>query len=88
MKWNECQIFNISGPSLSLPDQIRENCQEEAYSMVNKYNGAESPADKSPGESGRQDRPDSLVISEQDDGHDKQVHVLKNVNRIYKFWRT
>ena len=45
--------------------------------MVNKYNGAESPADKSPGESGRQDKPDSLVISEQDDGHDKQVHVLK-----------
>ena len=77
MKWNKCQIFNIPGPSLSLPDQIRENCQEEAYSMVNKYNGAESPADKSPGESGRQDKPDSLVISEQDDGHDKQVHVLK-----------
>ena len=67
-------FFYILGPSLSMPDQIRENCQEEAYSMVNKYNGAESPADKSPGEAaGQQDKADTLVISEQDDETDKQV---------------
>ena len=29
---------NVVGPSLSLPDRIRENCQEEGYELVNRYN--------------------------------------------------
>jgi len=34
------------GPSLSLPDQIKENCQEEGYDMVNKYNvGSVGPSE-------------------------------------------
>lgn len=31
-----------SGPSLSLPEQIRENCQEESYDMVNRYNSQDN----------------------------------------------
>jgi hypothetical protein len=37
------QIGNQEGPTLSLPDQIRENCQEDGYDMVNRYNVSESP---------------------------------------------
>merc|ERR1719319_637754 len=32
------QFGDSPGPSLSLPDQIKENCQEEGYDMVNRYN--------------------------------------------------
>jgi len=31
-------LGNQQGPSLSLPDRIRENCQEEGYELVNRYN--------------------------------------------------
>jgi len=37
------QLGNQEGPSLSLPDQIREHCQEKGYEMVNRYNTAPSP---------------------------------------------
>ena len=30
------QFGDSPGPSLSLPDQIKENCQEEGYDMVNR----------------------------------------------------
>ena len=28
----------LLGPTMSLPEQIKENCQEDSYDMVNKYN--------------------------------------------------
>ena len=34
----------LSGPTLSLPEQIKENCQEESYDMVNKYNTQDNAA--------------------------------------------
>lgn len=34
-----------SGPSLSLPDTIKEGCQEDSYDMVNKYNSQEDNTD-------------------------------------------
>ena len=37
-------IALISGPSLSLPEQIKENCQEDSYDMVNKYNTQDNAA--------------------------------------------
>lgn len=38
------QLGHQEGPTLSLPDQIRESCQEEGYDMVNRYNTTESPS--------------------------------------------
>ena len=35
------QLCSFSGPSLSLPEQIRENCKEESYEMVTKLNSGE-----------------------------------------------
>jgi len=32
------QFGSEPGPSLSLPEQIKENCSEDSYDMVNKYN--------------------------------------------------
>ena len=34
----------MPGPSLSLPEQIKENCQEDSYDMVNKYNTQDNAA--------------------------------------------
>jgi len=36
------QFSSETGPSLSLPEQIRENCQEESYDMVNRYNSQDN----------------------------------------------
>merc|ERR1711962_134358 len=41
------QLGNQEGPTLSLPDQIRENCQEEGYDMVNRFNTSDSAAPSS-----------------------------------------
>lgn len=38
------QFGTEAGPSLSLPEQIKENCQEESYDMVNKYNSQDNAA--------------------------------------------
>jgi len=36
------QFGREPGPCLSLPEQIKENCQEESYDMVNRYNSGSS----------------------------------------------
>jgi len=38
------QFGKEAGPSLSLPEQIKENCQEDSYDMVNKYNTQDNAA--------------------------------------------
>eukprot|EP00090_Calanus_glacialis_P030185 TRINITY_DN4862_c0_g1_i8.p1 TRINITY_DN4862_c0_g1~~TRINITY_DN4862_c0_g1_i8.p1 ORF type:complete len:607 (-),score=246.35 TRINITY_DN4862_c0_g1_i8:42-1862(-) len=38
------QFGTEAGPTLSLPEQIKENCQEESYDMVNKYNTQDNAA--------------------------------------------
>jgi len=38
------QFGTEAGPSLSLPEQIKENCQEDSYDMVNKYNTQDNAA--------------------------------------------
>merc|ERR1712227_897695 len=35
------QFTAEAGPSLSLPEQIRENCKEESYEMVTKLNSGD-----------------------------------------------
>ena len=34
----------LPGPTMSLPEQIKENCQEDSYYMVNKYNTQDNAA--------------------------------------------
>jgi len=38
------QFGTEAGPRLSLPEQIKENCQEESYAMVTRYNSQDSMA--------------------------------------------
>lgn len=38
------QFGREPGPCLSLPEQIKENCQEESYDMVNRYNSGSAGA--------------------------------------------
>jgi hypothetical protein len=48
------QFSNEAGPTISLPNIIREGCQEDAYNMVNKNNAADADEVAASGEAGQE----------------------------------